>query len=125
MVHAVLVVDDDPAICAVVQAALEEDGAFLIMTVRRVEEARGLIGRIKPALVITDAILRDDPAADFATELRSQGLTTVVMTGDYLIADQLEAAGCRVLRKPFRLRALLDEVRDALVVSSQAGATPA
>ncbi len=110
----VLVVDDRPDICAVVQMALEEGGAYRVSSATEVWEALSFLDRDPPDLLILDAVMPGRHGFRLATDAAERGIPIMMMTGEPVMNDMLDELGWSHLRKPFHLRQLLAETRRTL-----------
>lgn len=115
-----LVVEDDPALCAVICRMLRDQG----YEVAGAGSARGaldfLAAHADVDLVVCDVVLPGEQSGlDVLRQgrQRGHGAQWLLMSG-YALADaQLEEAdlaGCEILRKPFRSRELAERVADVL-----------
>ena len=73
----ILVVDDDPSSRLLATAALEGDG-FAVDAAESAEEARMLISRRKPQLVLMDIRLLGMGGLEFTKELKSKAETAAI-----------------------------------------------
>jgi DNA-binding NtrC family response regulator len=110
----VLVVDDRPDICAVVQAALEENGDYRVSAATDVPDALSSLERDTPDLVILDAVMPGCYGFLLASDVSARGIPILMMTGEPVMNEALDRVGWSHLRKPFRLDHLLSETRQAL-----------
>ncbi len=115
----VLVVDDFPGICPVLQQALETLPDCRVSAASSGEEAMPLLHRDRPDLVILDALLPGVAGLDLADDASRRGIPVIVMTGDGTASEALDDSGWRHLHKPFRIDALLAEVRSVLDQAQQ------
>ncbi len=109
----ILVVDDDPFICGLVEECLREDGHepwCVTDPVAALAEAE----RFRPDLVVTDLMMPGLDGAALITALRTQGVAAPMLV---LTAVPERAAGLdvdAVLAKPFDLDHLCAAVMRAL-----------
>lgn len=95
----ILVVDDDPSSLLLATAALEGDG-FAVAGADSAEEARMLISRRKPQLILMDVRLPGMDGLEFTKELKSQpktaGIPVIALTAHAmpLYERAARAAGC-------------------------------
>jgi PAS domain S-box-containing protein len=116
----ILVVDDEPVVCALVESALEEQG-FDVVTCQSPDEAIAFVSESeKPVdLVVLDMIMpRKDGRETFrALRARVPGLRVLLVSG-YGLDDEahgvLAEGAVGFLQKPFTVRQLLRRVRKAL-----------
>jgi CheY-like chemotaxis protein len=107
----VLVVDDEPAVRRAVAQMLRST-CHVVAEAGTVAEARAAI-RANNAigLVLTDLNMPGESGLDLLEWLRASrpGMPAIIMTG-YLPPGQ-DIQGCTVIRKPFRTKELLEQVR--------------
>lgn len=130
----ILVVEDAPAVRALLVRVLTEEG----YTVIEAPDASGALtaardhdGRID--LLLTDVVLPDTSGPDLAANLegRLDGLRVMFMSGytdDAIVDHGLLAEGTSFIQKPFRATDLLEKVREELARRDGrgiAGPTPA
>jgi DNA-binding response OmpR family regulator len=115
----VLVVDDQPDVCAFVETVLVEFGHYRVSAARTADVALPLLDRDRPDLVLLDAVMLGMPAMEFALHSTQRGIPLVVMTGHPEMIDTLDALGWPHLRKPFRLDQLLVECAATIVQCQQ------
>jgi CheY-like chemotaxis protein len=116
----ILVVDDDPSSLLLATAALEGDG-FAVDAAESAEEARMLISRRKPQLILVDLGLPGMGGLEFTKELKSRpetaAITVVALTAQSMpLAESAAlAAGCEgFISKLSGPAALTAEVRTYL-----------
>jgi two-component system KDP operon response regulator KdpE len=126
----VLVVEDDPAILALLRVTFERAQRGPLRDVRMVDasdlkNARRLIASEAPEVVVMDVRLPDGNGLDLVRELRQSGtqaaLAVIIASASVLPMerDAAVAAGADVfLPKPYRLADLVDVVVDLLRRSS-------
>jgi two-component system, cell cycle sensor histidine kinase and response regulator CckA len=116
----VLVVEDEPRLCAFIAGALREEG-YTVLDASNGEDAvrivRGHAGPIH--LLLTDVIMQGMNGRELSKIVREirQNVPVLFMSGspdDALLRDGIEAASARLLLKPFSLEALTVAIRDAL-----------
>lgn len=122
-VAVIAVVDDDPALRALLDELLTAEG-YRVVTERGAERAIAFITRERPALVILDLWLRGDEEAGIqlvrglrATSEGEKLPVIVCSAAAHVLArrgDELRAAGCIILPKPFHLDELLACVAEML-----------
>ncbi|HVM17075.1 MAG TPA: PAS domain S-box protein [Gaiellaceae bacterium] len=112
----VLLVEDEPAVRAVVEAALEEAGYSVVTAVDGVDALRASSSHDGPIdLVLSDVSMPRMGGLELLGRcaIERPGTATLLMTG---YADAVPA-GVPLLRKPFSLDELRDAVRDVLAES--------
>jgi CheY-like chemotaxis protein len=115
----VLVVDDQPDVCAFVETALEEFGHYRVSAAGTADQALPLLDRDRPDLVLLDGVMPGMPAMEFALHSTQRGIPLIVMTGHPEMIVTLEALGWPHIRKPFHLDQLLVECAATLVECKQ------
>ena len=116
MAH-VLVVDDQPDICAVLQMALEDYGGYRVSAATTVGKAFAFLDSDPPNLVVLDAVMPGLPgphglaAFELAVEAVGRRIPVVMMTGEPAVDETMDRLGWPHLRKPFHLQDLLAEAR--------------
>ncbi|MCJ7500806.1 sigma-54 dependent transcriptional regulator [bacterium] len=116
--HLILIVDDDPNICAVLQGLLVRKG-FSAATASDVDQAEQIIGKEKISCVITDLQMPGRSGMDLISLCRREkpGMPVIMITayGDVDTAVQAMRAGAYdFITKPFDETELLNVVRKAL-----------
>jgi DNA-binding response OmpR family regulator len=117
----VLVIDDDPVICAVVQGVLEQDG-FCVATAGDAQSGLDRFAELEPDLVIVDILMPGKEGIATILEMREQspGARILAMTGggSFAAGEVLRIAELigadNSLKKPFAPVELLDTVRRCL-----------
>jgi DNA-binding response OmpR family regulator len=105
----VLVVDNEPAICELVQLALEADGSCRVSSASNVDDALALLQRDPPDAAIIDAILPQSSGLQLAGQVLDRGVTVLIVTGEPATRERLESIGCPYLAKPFPINVLVAE----------------
>jgi DNA-binding NtrC family response regulator len=112
----VLVVDDDPDVCTVLQAALEDVGGYRVTAALTGDVALPVLDRDRPELVVLDALVVGMSAIEFSIHATQRGIPLMVVTGDL---DRPVRLGFPFLLKPFRLDRLLAECAAAIAGSDE------
>jgi putative two-component system response regulator len=129
----VLIVDDEPRICELIQDVLARAG-FECTQVNTGRNARRQLLEESYDAVVLDVLLPDVPASDVLNFITSHGLTTgaVCISGvprENLAEQMLEAGAASFVAKPFEAADLVAAVRSAVAhkpsSSSQASASTA
>ena len=110
----VLVIDDQPAIRTVVQAALEDDGAFRVSGASTADDALACFDSDAPDLIVLDLVMPGMHGLELAAHACARGIPVVLMTGEPAMTATLESLVCPHLQKPFRMEQLLAEARAAI-----------
>ena len=115
----ILVVDDDRGLRQLMQWALEDEG-YRVEAAADAEEAVEQIRRAVPQLVVLDMTLpgRDGSAVAQALRAADPRVPIVLVTGDGDAQSKAARVGARAfLRKPFRMDALIANVRGAIAAA--------
>jgi DNA-binding NtrC family response regulator len=108
----VLVVDDDDAICKLIETTLEEDGIAALCTTSAEEARRLLDGEALDATVI-DMVLRGEPGEQLAAVAQQRGIPVLLISG-HPLAIEGHGPQHAFIEKPFRLDDLRAAVRRLL-----------
>jgi DNA-binding NtrC family response regulator len=111
----ILVVDDQPDVCAFVETALKEFAHYRVSASQTADEALPLLDGDRPDLVLLDAVMPGMPAIEFAHHATQRGIPLIVMTGHPDMVDTLARLDWPHIRKPFRLDQLLVECAATIV----------
>lgn len=113
----ILVVEDDPAIAALMSEVLEEEG-YRCVTASSAPVAFGLIDSAEPALITLDLGLPGVSGAAMLYRLRAnprtRDLPVIIVSAERVIEAQLRASSQAVVIKPFDLDLLVATVRRVL-----------
>lgn len=113
----ILIVEDEPGLRGAVAQAFAEAG-YGTVCAATLSEARGILRRETPELVILDIMLPDGNGMELLEEIRASGPTPVLMlTARSGLEDRvkgLDRGADDYLVKPFRLEELLARVRALL-----------
>jgi two-component system nitrogen regulation response regulator GlnG len=115
---AVLVVDDDPAICVVVGEALRRQG-HKVKTAASIRERSVLMSSFTPDVLITDVMLPDGDGLDGVAEILAErpDLNVIILSAQNTLNTAIRATekgAFEYLPKPFDLNELTRAVSDAL-----------
>jgi DNA-binding response OmpR family regulator len=110
-----LVVDDDPAICSLLEDLLTEE-RYRARSVRSGEDALAALAQERPDLVLVDVELPTRGGLELARDLRAQGVPVVVISAFY---GAIDLPGVPFVPKPFDLPLRLGTV--AAVLGTSAG----
>ena len=120
----ILIVEDNPANQLLVSAVLEREGYRLELAGSAVE-ARAVLARTLPDLILMDIQLPGMDGLTFTSELKADpvsagvpvvALTALAMAGD---RERALAAGCiGYISKPINTRTFADEVRSYLLAKA-------
>ena len=115
---AVLVVDDDPAICVVVGEALRRQG-HKVKTAASIRERSALMASFSPDVLITDVMLPDGDGLDGVADILAgrPDLNVIILSAQNTLNTAIRATekgAFEYLPKPFDLNELTRAVSDAL-----------
>jgi len=119
--NSVLVIDDDPVFCAVVEGILENDG-YDVTTAGDAQTGITRFGELNPDLVIVDILMPGKEGMATILELREANpdarILAITGGGNFAAHDVLRIAELlgadNSLKKPFEPTALLATVRRCL-----------
>ena len=119
--HSVLVIDDDPVFCTVVEQVLQRDG-YSVTTAGDAQTGINRFGELNPDLVIVDILMPGKEGMATILELREADpdarILAITGGGDFAAADVLRIAELLgaddSLKKPFEPAVLLAAVRRCL-----------
>src|SRR3989339_126917 len=111
----ILIVEDDMSLGQGLLAHLKSEGLATILA-RNLADAKEMIAREKPNLIILDWMLPDGQGVDLLKELRSKKITTpiIMLTARTDLIDKivgLESGANDYLTKPFEPRELIARIR--------------
>lgn len=107
----VLVVDNDVAVCDVLELAVEADGIYRASEATTIDDALRIIASDPTDAAVVDAIIPPGQGGlAFARQAIDFGVPVLIITDEPATQQQLTAVGCRYLPKPFRLEALAAEL---------------
>lgn len=125
--YTILIVDDDPRICRLIQRYLEEEG-YRICAASSGKEMRQRLAEVKVDLILLDIRLPDEDGFTIAKELSAlPNLAIIMVTGKSDPRDKvlgLELGADDYVTKPFDERELLARVRSVLRRTSQKNPVP-
>jgi CheY-like chemotaxis protein len=119
--NSVLVIDDDPVVCAVVAGVLEGDG-YSVTSAGDAQTGISRYGELNPDLVIVDILMPGKEGMATILELREANPDARILAmtggGNFAASDVLRIAELlgadNSLRKPFEPAMLLSTVRRCL-----------
>jgi DNA-binding NtrC family response regulator len=115
--HRILVVDDDEAICEILQDYLATEG-YHVECANDGAEARAILARDRFDAAVIDVVLRDERGLDLAEHAAGIGVPVILMSGHPEFMKSADDLPYLSLRKPFRL-ALVSDLLRALTASSR------
>jgi DNA-binding response OmpR family regulator len=119
--NSVLVIDDDPVVCSVVQRVLERDG-FTVASAGDAQTGLSRFAEINPDLVIVDILMPGKEGIATILELREANPDARILAmtggGNFAAGDVLRIAELlgadNSLKKPFAPAVLLETVKRCL-----------
>jgi DNA-binding response OmpR family regulator len=114
----VLIVDDNPEVCAVLVDALQGEG-YAVDCATTVAEALTLVAEEKPGLALIDFALPDRSGDALAQELHVKGIPVAMMSG--IDEERLRDLRYPYLAKPFQLASLFRLVNEAFAGTALQG----
>jgi DNA-binding response OmpR family regulator len=122
----VLVVDDNPATCALLTALLQRE--FTVETAPGGTEAIEMLRTRKYAAIVLDLIMPPDDGfavLEFLRETSPESLPRVLVVTAAVFADHLDRVKkydvCAVITKPFEVDAVISRVRECVGSDGSAG----
>jgi len=118
----ILVIDDEPDICALIKEILEDEG-FQVSVAENGAQARTLLDEIKPALILLDIWMPDIDGITLLkewTESESFSVPVIVMSGHGTVETAVEATRLGAydfLEKPLSMAKLVLTVKNAIKTS--------
>lgn len=115
----ILVVDDEPEICSLIQEILEDEG-YSVESAENAEQARNLKTDFKPDLILLDIWMPDTDGITLLKEWNKSGQATtpvIMMSGHGTVETAVEATRLGAydyLEKPLSLAKLILTVKHAL-----------
>jgi two-component system, OmpR family, response regulator MprA len=117
MAH-LLVVDNDPAISAVLKEGLELDPTYRVTSASSGSEALQVVARDRPDAAIIDVLMPEMSGIDLAEHVLGTGVPVLLISGNFETTAELERIGCHVLLKPFGITQLLAEAKILLATAA-------
>jgi CheY-like chemotaxis protein len=108
-----LVVDDNPDICEVIVSSFAETD-FRIECAYSAEEALRRLASDRIDLALIDLLMPGRPGVEVAKRFAAGGAAVIVMSGALDAEERLVGTGFKLLRKPFRLKTLVETVHDSI-----------
>ncbi len=119
MMRHLLVVEDDPAVCSVMQMGLEADGSSRVTSAENARAAFHIVLHERPDAAIIDAALPEVHGLALTRAVISLEIPVLITSGDPALQRQMIEVGCPFLVKPFGLSQLVAETRQLLDTASQ------
>ena len=115
--HVVLVVEDEPSYQDALSVGLTVEG-FVVVGATTIRQAREIMARSTPSLVLLDVMLPDGSGVDYCREIHETLRTPVIMvsarTSEVDVVLGLEIGAADYVTKPYRLRELVARMRAVL-----------
>lgn len=115
--HVVLVVEDEPSYQDALNVGLTVEG-FVVVGATTIGQAREVMARTTPSLVLLDVMLPDGSGIDYCREIHETMRTPVIMvsarTSEVDVVLGLEIGAADYVTKPYRLRELVARMRAVL-----------
>lgn len=113
-----LVVDDDVEVLNIMQRSLERAG-FQVLAAPTAQEARDILGKEKPHLILVDLALPDDSGIDLIREICStpEAPPIIIVTGNPSVstaAEGMQLGARNYLTKPVSPNELVEAVKSVL-----------
>lgn len=113
----VLVVEDEPSYHDALNVGLSVEG-FVVVGATTIAQARDVMARSKPSIVLLDVMLPDGSGLDYCREIHDTVRTPVIMvsarTSEVDVVLGLEIGAADYVTKPYRLRELVARMRAVL-----------
>ena len=110
----VLVVDDDPDICEVIETVLELNGYRVITACDGADALERLRAGVRPCLILLDLMMPKMSGFEFREEQQRdpalRGIPVMILSGDGRAEAKAVALGVEGMRKPVELGVLLEAV---------------
>jgi two-component system, OmpR family, response regulator MprA len=113
-----LVVDNDPAISAVLKEGLELDPTYRVTSAFSGADALEVMARDRPDAAIIDVLMPRMSGIDLAEQALGASVPVLLISGDFETTAALERIGCHVLHKPFHISRLLLEAKVLLATAA-------
>jgi DNA-binding response OmpR family regulator len=124
VMHSVLVIDDDPVFCRVVEGILENDG-YAVESAGDAQTGISRFGELNPDLVMVDILMPGKEGIATILELREANPDARILAmtggGNFAASDVLRIAELlgadNSLKKPFEPAVLLETVKRCLAAA--------
>jgi DNA-binding response OmpR family regulator len=114
-----LVVEDDPAVCSVMQMGLEADGSCRVTSAESARAALHIALDDRPDAAIIDAALPEVHGLALTRAVVGLEIPVLITSGDPALQERMLEVGCPFLVKPFGIGQLVTETRQLLDTASQ------
>ena len=113
----VLVVEDEESYQDALSVGLSSEG-FVVIGAKTLADARDVMGRTKPDIILLDLMLPDGSGVDFCREVYNSSRIPVIMvtarSSEVDVVLGLEIGAADYVTKPYRLRELVARMRAIL-----------
>ena len=114
VIHKIMIVDDDPHICEIVQVYCERDG-FITSYCHSGAEAMKLLASFEPDLIVLDVLLANESGIDWCRNARSYTNAPIVFLSsreeDEVKISALSYGGDDYVTKPFSPGVLMAKIK--------------
>jgi DNA-binding response OmpR family regulator len=114
-----LVVEDDPAVCSVMQMGLEADGSCRVTSAESARAALHIALDDRPDAAIIDAALPEVHGLALTRAVVGLEIPVLITSGDPALQERMVEVGCPFLVKPFGISQLVAETRQLLDTASE------
>ena len=114
-----LVVEDDPAVCSVMQMGLEADGSCRVTSAESARAALHIALDDRPDAAIIDAALPEVHGLALTRAVVGLEIPVLITSGDPALQERMVEVGCPFLVKPFGISQLVAETRQLFDAASQ------
>lgn len=110
----ILIVDDDPHICEIIQAYCEKEG-YLVATAGNSAEAGRLVESFNPDLIVLDIMLADENGMEWCQSVRDKTKAVIIFLSsreeDEVKIQALADGGDDYVTKPFSPKVLVAKMK--------------
>jgi two-component system, OmpR family, response regulator len=117
--HHILLVEDNPDVCAVIQSVLELEGGYRVTAAMKVRDAISELVFDPPDAALIDVVLPDGSGLDLARQVIGLGTPVILTTAHLEIREWLSEAGCPLLPKPFDFESLFTTLRNLIATAEE------
>jgi len=113
----IAVLEDDFVLREAICGILRDEG-YETHAATTLPNARKILELVRPSAVILDLFLGDDDASAILDEMDARGMQipAVIISAHPRLSAHAERPRCTIMRKPFNLEHLVEELRAALAV---------
>lgn len=113
MYETILVVDDEPEVCALAREALESFG-YIVLDTGDPQQALRIVKAQPVHLLLTDVVMPLMKGTELADRIQAVSPSTKVLLMSGYQTSDIAPSGRPFLPKPFRIETLKERVRDML-----------